>query len=97
MPYKDDIYERLYIMDKWHKVRVLYLWFYWIKNLVDDQFNNIGVAITNSEENIDINVMNTNKKSSKSIPPSTPPCLTSGFQEKENYNIPEDEDEENIK
>ncbi len=96
LPHKDDIYEGLYIMDKWHKVRVLYPWFYRMKNLVDDQFDDIEAAITNSEKDIDIDIMNTNRKTPKSILPSTPPCTTSGSYERENHNAPELENEEDI-
>ena len=59
-------------MDKWHEVRVLCPWFYRMKNLVDDRFDDIGAAITNSGEDIDLDVMNTNRKTSKSATPLLP-------------------------
>ena len=61
-----------YIMDKWHEVRVLCPWFYRMKLLVDDRFDDIGAAITNSGEAIDLDVMNTNRKTSKSATPLLP-------------------------
>lgn len=96
MPHKDDIHEGLYIMDKWHKVRILCLWFYRMKNLVDDRFDDIEAAITNSGEDIDIDTMNTNRKTPESIPPSTSPRTTSGSYERENHNAPELQNEEDI-
>lgn len=36
-----------------------------MKHLVDDQFDDIGAPITNSGQNIDLNVMNTNQKTPK--------------------------------
>ena len=36
-----------------------------MKYLVDDQFDNMGVAITNNGEDIDLDVINTNQKISK--------------------------------
>lgn len=95
LPHEDDIHEGSYIMDKWHEVRVVCPWFYRMKNLVDDRFDDIGAAITNSGEDIDIDVMNTNRKTSKSIP-STPSCPPPVSQEGENYNVPDDENEEDI-
>ncbi len=97
MPHEDDIHKELYIMDKWHEVRVLWPWFYQMKNLVDNRFDNIGAAITNSGEDINIDIMNTNKKTPESIPPSTPPRTTSGSYERENHNTLELENEEDIK
>lgn len=69
LPHEDDIHEGSYIMDKWHEVRVLCPWFY---RLVDDQFDDIGAAITNSGEAINLDVMNTNRKTSKSATPLLP-------------------------
>lgn len=40
-----------------------------MKHLVYDQFDDISAAITNSGEDIDLDVMNTNRKTSK---PATP-------------------------
>ena len=60
-------------MDKWHKVWILCPWFYQMKHLVDDRFDNIGAGITNSGQDIDLDVMNTNRKTPKPailIPPS---------------------------
>ncbi|MCJ1344479.1 hypothetical protein MMC31_002682 [Peltigera leucophlebia] len=95
LPYEDDIHKGLYIMNKWHKVRVVYPWFYRIKNLVDNCFEDIGAVITNSGKDIDIDVMNTNRKTSNSIPstPSFPPPI---YQEGENYSVPDDENKEDI-
>lgn len=47
-----------------------------MKLLVDDQFDDIGAAITKSGEDIDLDVMSTNRKPSKSttlLLPSQPP------------------------
>lgn len=47
-----------------------------MKHLVDDRFDDIGAAITNIGEDIDLDVMNTNRKTSKSATslfPSQPP------------------------
>ncbi len=96
LPHEDDIHEGSYIMDKWHEVRVLCPWFYQMKNLVDDRFDDIGAAIINSGEDIDIDIMNTNRKTPESIPPSTPPRTVSGSHERENHNALELENEEDI-
>ena len=72
LPHEDDIHEGSYIMDKWHEVRILCPWFYRIKYLVDDRFDDIGAAITNSGEDIDLDVMNTNRKTSNSATPLLP-------------------------
>lgn len=53
-------------MDKWYKVCIFCLWFYWRKLLVDDQFDDIGIVITNSKEDINLDVMNINWKTFKS-------------------------------
>ena len=82
-------------MGKWHEVRIVCPWFYRMKNIMDDRFDDIGAAITNSGEDIDIDVMNTNRKTSKSIP-STPSCPPPVSQEVENYNVPDDENEEDV-
>ncbi len=63
---------------------------------MDYRFDDIGAAITNSGEDIDINVMNTNRKISKSIL-STLSCPPPVSQEGENYNVPDDENKEDIK
>ncbi len=66
-----------------------------MKSLVDDCFDDIGAAITNSRKDIDIDVINTNRKISKFIP-STLSCPPPVSQEGENYNVPDDENEEDI-
>ena len=66
-----------------------------MKNLVDDIFDDIGAAITNSGEDIDIDVINTNKKTSNSIP-FIPSCPLPVSQEGENYSVPDNENEEDI-
>lgn len=38
-----------------------------MKYLVDDQFNNIDIVITNSGEDIDLDVININQKISKPV------------------------------
>ena len=43
-----------------------------MKLLVDNQFDDIGVAITNSGEDIDLDVMNTNRKVLKPSSPLLP-------------------------
>ena len=76
LTHKDDIYEGSYIMDKWHEVRILCPWFYQMKHLVDNRFDNIGAAITNSSQDINLDIINTNRKTPKpatSIPLSTQP------------------------
>lgn len=50
-----------------------------MKNFIDDQFDNIEAAITNNGDNIDIKIMNTNKKLSRFIPLSIPFYPTSNF------------------
>lgn len=40
-----------------------------MKHLVDDQLDDISVIITNSREDINLDVMNTNRKKSKSAIP----------------------------
>lgn len=67
LPYKNDIYEGSNIIDKWHKVWILYSWFCWMKYLVDDQFNDINVVITNNKKDINWNIINTNQKMSKPV------------------------------
>lgn len=96
MFHKDDIDKRLYIINKWHKLRVICPWFYHMKNLVDNWFDDIWAAITNCGKDMDINIINTNRKTSKPIF-STPSCLSLVFQERENYSIPNDKNKEDIK
>lgn len=72
LPHEDDIHEGSYIMDKWHNVWILCPWFYQMKHLVDDRFDDIGAAITNSGEDIDLDAMNTNQKTFKSATPLPP-------------------------
>lgn len=40
-----------------------------MKHLVNDRFDDIGAAITNSGEDIDLDVMNTNRKTFKLATP----------------------------
>lgn len=54
------------------------------------------MVITNSREDIDIDIMNTNRKIPKSIPLFIPPRTTSGSHEKENHNASELQNEEDI-
>lgn len=67
-----------------------------MKNLVDNYFDDIGVSITHNGEDIDINIMNINRKTSKFIlfiwfcPPSV-------SQKGENYNISNDKNKKDIK
>ncbi len=68
-----------------------------MKNLVNNWFDNIEAVITNSEENIDIDIINMSKKTYESIFSSTLLCTTLGFHEKENHNIPKLENEVDIK
>ena len=86
-------------MDEWHEVRMVCPWFYRMKNLVGDRFDEIGAAITNSGEDIEIDVMNTNQKTSKSIS-STPSCPLPPpqpvSQEGENYDEADDKNEEDV-
>lgn len=79
LPHEDDIYEGSYIMDKWHEVRVLCPWFYRMKILVGGRFDDIGAAITNSGEDIDLDVMNTNRKTSKPSVSPLPSQLSSNL------------------
>lgn len=63
-----------------------------MKYLVDDQFDNVGIVITNSGQDIDLDIINTNRKTSKPvtfIPPSIQPI--SDFSQ-----ILDDETEERI-
>lgn len=93
---KDDIDKGLYIIDKWHKLRMICPWFYHIKNLVDNCFDDIRVAITNCGKDMDIDIINTNRKTSKPIS-STPSCLSLVSQERENYCALNDQNKEDIK
>ena len=54
LSHKDNIYKSSYIINKWYEVQILYLWFYQIKHLVNDWFDNISVGITNNGEDIDL-------------------------------------------
>lgn len=83
-------------MYKWHKIKVIYSWFYYIRNFVNNYFNGIGAIITNSGENNNINIINTIRKTSKSIS-SILFCPPLVFQEGENYSIPDNKNEKNIK
>ena len=65
LSHKDDIHEGSYIMDKQHEVQILCPWFYRIKLLVDNWFDDIGAAITNSGKDIDLDIINTNQKNFK--------------------------------
>lgn len=58
-------------------------------------FDDIGAAITNSRKIININIINTNRKIFKSIffTPLYPPPVS---QKRENYNIPDNKNEEDI-
>lgn len=44
----------------------LCLWFYQIKYLINNQFDNIDVAITNNCQNINLDIININHKTLKS-------------------------------
>ncbi len=52
-------------MDNWYDVRILLPWFSSNENLVDDRFDDIGGAITNSSDEVDLDIMSANRKTSK--------------------------------
>lgn len=60
LPHENNIHKNSYIMDNWHEARIFYSWFYQIKYLVADQFDDISAAIINSDQDIDLNIINTN-------------------------------------
>lgn len=93
LPHKDDIHDGSSIMDKWHEICVLCPWIYQMKILVDNRFNDIGAAITNSGKDIDLDIMNTNRKTSKPSAPLLPLQLSSNTGNKDN-NQQEDENNE---
>lgn len=66
-----------------------------MKNLVNNFFDNIKAVITNSREDIDIDIMNINKKTSKSILfiPSYPLPIS---QKGENYSVLENKNKKDI-
>lgn len=55
--YKDKIHEDIKLMSICKKIELFCLWFYYMKNMIEDRFDNIGIAITNSGGKIEINFM----------------------------------------
>lgn len=93
--HKNDIDKGLNIMNKWYKVKVIYPWFYRMKNLLDNYFDDIRTTITNREKDININLININRKTSKSIT-FTLSCPSLVSQKGENYSILDDKNKDNI-
>ena len=74
-----------------------------MKHLVDDRFDDIGAAITNNSQDIDLNIINTNQKTPKPatfISPSTQPisnlsqALDDENEEEIEWHKTDDEDQE---
>ncbi len=95
LSHKNAIQEGSNIIDKWHVLRYIFLWFYQMKNLVDDRFDDIGAAMTNSGKNVDLDVMNSNRKTLKIAISSTQRQLPS-YLGGENENDPEAENNKGI-
>ncbi len=96
MPHEDAIQVGSNIMDKGHEVRNICPKFYRMNNLSDDRFDDIGAAITNTGEDVDLDVMNTFRKTPKSATSSAPQRQLSSDLGSENENEPEAENDEGI-
>lgn len=68
-------------------------WFYQMKNLIYNWFNDIRVAIISNEKNIDINIMNINRKTSKFILFFILLHIISGFHIRKIPNISENKED----
>lgn len=59
---KDAIQPKDKVWNKQKQVKITYLWYFYIKTLVEDKFDNIIAAIINSRKNIDIDLIDKSKK-----------------------------------
>lgn len=62
LPNEDAIWPEGEVRDKWEQVKITCPWYFRMKALVEDRFDDIGAAITNSGEGIDLDLMGESKK-----------------------------------
>ena len=62
LPNEDAIWQEGEIRDKWEEVKLTCPWYFRMKVLVEDRFDDIGAAITNSGEEIDMDLMGDSRK-----------------------------------
>ncbi len=55
--HEDEIYEDFKLMSIQKKVELFCSWFYCMKNIVEDRFDDINIAITNNRREIELNLM----------------------------------------
>lgn len=55
--HEGEIREDTKLMSIWKEVELFYLWFYRMKNMVKDRFDDIGAAITNNRGEIEVDLM----------------------------------------
>lgn len=61
-PNKDAIWPGREVQDKWKEVKPICLWYFYMKVLLEDRFDVIGAVITNSDEKIEIYLIEKNQK-----------------------------------
>lgn len=61
-PNEDAIWPKGEVWDKWEQVKITCPWYFCMKALVENRFNDIGTAITNSGENIDLDLIDESRK-----------------------------------
>lgn len=62
LPNEDAIWPEGEVRDKWEQVKITCPWYFRMKALVEDRFDDIGAAITNSGEGIDLDLMGESRK-----------------------------------
>lgn len=59
---ENAIWPKSDMQDKWKQVKIICLEYFYIKALVENRFDNIGVAITISREDIDLHLIDKSRK-----------------------------------
>lgn len=62
LPNEDAIWLEGKVRDKWEQVKITCPWYFCMKAFVEDRFDDIGAAITNSGEGIDLDQMDESRK-----------------------------------
>ena len=62
LPNEDAIWPEGEVWDKWEQVKITCPWYFRMKALVEDRFDDIGAAIINSREGIDLDLMGESRK-----------------------------------
>lgn len=59
---KDAIWLKSEVQDKWKQVKITGLWYFYIKALMEDRFDNSRAVIGNNKKSIDLDLIDKSRK-----------------------------------